>query len=113
MKKFIALYMGSPEQVGQPRVQMDDADIARGMAAWGKWMADHAAIVIDQGGPLGVTKRAGKDGVSDMRNAVGGYTVITAESLEAAAKLFEGHPHFTIFPGDHVEVMEIMAIPGS
>jgi hypothetical protein len=30
----------------------------------------------------------------------------------AAAKLFEGHPHFTIFPGDGVEVMEVLPIPG-
>ncbi len=113
MKKFIALYMGSPDQVGQPMPQLDEATVAKGMAAWGKWMQDHASIVVDQGGPLGRTKRTGKDGVSDMRNAVGGYTVFTAESHEAAARLFEDHPHFMIFPGDHVEIMEIMPIPGS
>ena len=27
---------------------------------------------------------------------------------EAAAKLFQSHPHFTIFPGDAVEVMECL-----
>ena len=32
---------------------------------------------------------------------------------EAAVKLFEGHPHFTIFPGDSVEVMECLPIPGA
>ena len=41
-----------------------------------------------------------------------GFTIVKAESHEAAAKLFEGHPHFTIFPGDAVEVMEIMPVPG-
>jgi hypothetical protein len=34
------------------------------------------------------------------------------EERRAAAKLFEGHPHFTIFPGDGVEVMECLPIPG-
>ena len=28
------------------------------------------------------------------------------------AKLFEKHPHFTIFPGDSVEIMECLPIPG-
>jgi hypothetical protein len=39
------------------------------------------------------------------------YALVQAESHEAAAKLFEGHPHFTIFPGDGVEVMQVMPIP--
>ena len=28
-----------------------------------------------------------------------------------AAKMFEGHPHFTIFPGDSVEIMECLPLP--
>ena len=41
------------------------------------------------------------------------YTVVQAESHEAAAKLFLNHPHFTIFPGDGVEIMECLPIPGA
>jgi len=26
-------------------------------------------------------------------------------------RLFENHPHFSIFPGDAVEVMEVLPIP--
>jgi len=37
---------------------------------------------------------------------------VKADSHDAAAKLFEKHPHFTIFPGDSVEIMEILPIPG-
>jgi hypothetical protein len=39
------------------------------------------------------------------------YTVVQAESHEAAAKLFANHPHFTVFPGDGIEVMECLPIP--
>jgi hypothetical protein len=39
------------------------------------------------------------------------FTVVQAESHDAAAKLFVNHPHFTIFPGDAVEVMECLPIP--
>jgi hypothetical protein len=32
---------------------------------------------------------------------------------EAAAKLFENHPHFVIFPGESVEIMPVLPIPGA
>ena len=44
---------------------------------------------------------------------MGAFTVVRAESHAAAAKLFEKHPHFTIFPGDSVEVMPVLPIPGA
>lgn len=37
--------------------------------------------------------------------------VVEAEPHEAAAKLFENHPHFAIFPGDGAEVMECLPKP--
>jgi hypothetical protein len=43
--------------------------------------------------------------------ATAACTVVRAASHEDAAKLFEDHPHFTIFPGDGVEVMECLPIP--
>lgn len=110
MGKFLALYMGDPS--GARPAQPDEATIAKGMAAWQGWMQQHAAQIVETGGPLGTTKKASKAGVSDTRNAVAGYVVIEAPSHEAAAKLFEGHPHFAIFPGDSVEVMEVLPIPG-
>jgi hypothetical protein len=39
--------------------------------------------------------------------------VVRAASHEAAAKMFEGHPHFTIFPGEAVEVMPLLSVPGA
>jgi hypothetical protein len=32
---------------------------------------------------------------------------------EAAAKLFEKHPHFTNFPGECIEIMPVLPIPGA
>ena len=61
------------------------------------------------GGPLGKTKRITTRGVEDVSN--GAFAVVRAESHAAAAKLFENHPHFTIFPGESVEVMPILPIP--
>ena len=32
---------------------------------------------------------------------------------EAAAKLFEKHPHFTNFPGECIEIIPVLPIPGA
>src|SRR3954451_12050755 len=106
MAKFVALFMGYPE--GRQPPPPDEATIARGMAAWGAWMADHAAQVVDTGGPLGKTKKADKSGISDARNLVSGYVIVEAPSHDAAVRLFENHPQFAIFPGESVEVMEVL-----
>jgi hypothetical protein len=37
--------------------------------------------------------------------------IVQADSHEAAARMFEGHPHFAIFPGDALEIMECSPIP--
>ena len=109
MKTFMAIYMGSATgQMQRP----DEATIAKGLTAWHKWMADHAGAVVQTGGPLGKTKKTGKDGVSDISNRMTGYVVVQAESHQAAAQMFLNHPHFSIFPGDSVEVMECLPIPG-
>jgi hypothetical protein len=75
-------------------------------------MHEHMAIIVETGGPLGKTKRISKQGVADTRNNLAGFVVLQAESHDAAARLFLNHPHFTIFPGDGVEVMECLPIPG-
>jgi hypothetical protein len=82
-----------------------------GIAAWHAWMATHQAAVSDVGGPLGKTKKIGAAGVEDVTNQMAAFVVVRAESHEAAAKMFENHPHFTIFPGDSVEIMPILPVP--
>jgi hypothetical protein len=117
MKNYLAIYLGSPsarENSGWNK--MDEAQRkkreASGMKAWGEWMTTHQAAIVQTGGPLGKTKRAAAPGISDTKNNMVGYVVVQAESHEAAAKMFEHHPHFAIFPGDAVEIMECLPIPG-
>ena len=83
-----------------------------GMAAWRAWMEKHQAAVSAMGGPLGKTKKITERGIEDVSNEMGAFMVVRAESHEAAAKLFENHPHFTMFPGESVEVMPVLPIPG-
>jgi hypothetical protein len=83
-----------------------------GMAAWKAWVEKHQAVIVSMGGPLGKTKKVSSGGIADTSNDLGAFTVVRAESQDAAAKLFENHPHFAIFPGERVEIMPILPIPG-
>jgi len=115
MKKFLAIYLGTPESHADWDALSEterESRIQRGMKAWGDWMAKHANAVLDTGGPLGKTKQTSKQGLKDVRNAMTGYVIVQAEAHEAAARMFENHPHFTIFPGQAVEIMECLPIPG-
>ena len=117
MKKFLAIYLGteaSLERSGWNKLneQERSARAAAGIKAWMEWGTANAAAIVEQGAPLGKTKRTSGDGVSDTKNTMTGYVIVQAESHEAAAKLFERHPHFTMFPGDSVEIMECLPLPG-
>jgi len=117
MKKFLAIYIGTASAFERSEWNtMDEAKRkkleASGIKAWGEWMTANKGAIVDQGGPLGKTKRTAAQGVSDIKNSMTGYVVVQAESHEAAARMFENHPHFTIFPGDSVEIMECLPIPG-
>jgi len=116
MPNIMALYVGSADAFARSSWDnLDDAarkerEIA-GMQAWGAWQERNKRVIADEGSPLGKTKRVDANGVSDTSNAVAGYIIVEAPSHEAAAKLFENHPHFSIFPGDSVEVMPCNPIP--
>ena len=114
MKTFLAIYIGTAaslekwKQLNEPERKAREAS---GVDAWMSWGKAHASIIVDQGAPLGKTKRISPEGIADIKNVMTGYVIVRAETHEAAAKLFENHPHFTIFPGDSVEIMECLPMP--
>lgn len=115
MKKFAAVFLGSDKSMSawhQLDAQTRAAREQEGMQAWGAWVEKHKGSIVEMGSPLGKTKLVNKAGVSDTKNMLTAYTVVQAESHQAAAEMFRNHPHFSIFPGDAVEVMECLPIPG-
>ncbi len=116
MKTFMAVYTGDPANFEKYQKQFPDpekrkANERAGMDAWKKWGEAHRKSIVADGGPLSKTKRVTRNGVADVRNNLAAYTVVRAESQDEAAKMFLDHPHFTIFPGDGVEIMEVLPIP--
>lgn len=114
MRKFVAIYTGSASAFDkwkamdeEKRRQQEKA----GKEAWRKWVTANEKSIVDHGSPLGKTKRISAQGISDTKNEIGAYTIVQAETHADAAKLFENHPHFMIFPGHSVEVMECLPMP--
>jgi hypothetical protein len=115
MKRFLAIYIGTEAALERAQwKRLDEEPQCAGSMGHqgldGLGTANSAAIV-DQGHPLGRTKRASPEGISDVKNSMTAYVIVQAESHDAAARLFENHPHFTIFPGDSVEIMECLPLP--
>ena len=115
---YLAVFLGSKTSVR--RVAWDalpegerHAKENEGMLAWKEWVEKHHAAIVSMGGPLGKTKKVSKGGIVDTSNEMNAFTAVRADSHEAAAKLFENHPHFAIFPGDSIEIMAVLPIPGA
>jgi hypothetical protein len=113
LKKFLALYL-IPAPVVQEWSKTDPAtrkaSEEKMHGEWNTWMSAHAKMITstDVGGK---TKLVTTNGVSDTKNDIFLYSVVEADSHEAAAKAFENHPHLQI-PQSSIQVMEIKAMGG-
>ena len=113
---YLALFLGSktsPRRAAWEALAEEQrrAKEREGIAAWKAWVEKHHGAIVVSGGPVGKTKRTTQRGIEDASNEVGAFVVVRAESHEAAARLFEQHPHFTIFPGDCIEIMPVLPTP--
>jgi hypothetical protein len=82
MKKFVFLAHG----------EMDQGPEARD--AHQRWWASMQGSVVDSGNPLIDVRDVGKDGAvsTDVEDPAKGYTIVEAESMDAAVALLEGCP---------------------
>jgi hypothetical protein len=114
MKRFLVTYLAPASVVAEWKKTDPDRRKAaedKMQAEWKKWMNDHAKIFADIGAGVGKTKLVTSQGISDTKNDIMLYSVVEADSHEAAARSFEGHPHLQI-PQSSIEIMEIHALPG-
>lgn len=113
MKKFLVLYQAPPSVIDEwkktPEAERKAAE-SKMMAEWQQWMTAHASMFTDKGAGAGKTKRITAQGASDTRNDIMLYQIVEADSHDAAAQQFIGHPHLQI-PQSSIEVMEISPLP--
>lgn len=80
------------------------------MEQWKSWMDNNDQSMVDSGGPLGKTKLITASGITDTKNTITGYSIVKADSLVEAAKIFENHPHFKMIGDGSVEVIEFVTM---
>ena len=100
MAKYLRSYHGG----GMPDSEEEGAKI---MAAWGVWMEQVGSALADAGAPVGEVATIAPDGSSTPGggvNPVTGYSLITADSLDAAIELAKGCP--ILLSGGSIEVGE-------
>jgi hypothetical protein len=107
MKKYLALYMATGADFERMMKESTPEQHKQGMEAWSKWGQKHQKEIVEMGAPLGKTKKVTKGGIDSIKNQVGGYSVVQANSHDEAAKIFTDSAHLTM-PGAWVEVMELV-----
>ena len=108
MTKFMVLYRSSTSA----RDQMANAtpeQMKAGMEAWMQWAGQAGDAVVDLGAPLAPAGHVGP-GSSDA-GEISGYSVLQADSAGALSGVLDGHPHLSM-PGNSIEVLEMLSMPG-
>ncbi len=108
MKKFLVLYrsnISTPERMAKATPEQNKAV----MAAWRGWAERSAASLVELGAPLGESTVLKGTATSGF---VGGFSIVQADSVGAAKKLFDGHPHFEN-SGNSIELLEWLAMSGA
>jgi hypothetical protein len=85
MSKFLVTYHGGSGMPGDP-AQMEGI-----REAFGAWLAEAGSAVTDPGAPLRPSTQV-SNGTPEPQVAIGGYTVIEADDVDAAVAVLRSHP---------------------
>lgn len=107
MKNFLVLYQAPISAMEQ----MASATPEQAKAGMDAWMAWAQKAVVDLGLPVGNGTSITKGAVAKGASKIAGYSILQAESMQAATALLEGHPHLHV-PGASIEVLEGLPLPG-
>ncbi|WOH19774.1 YciI family protein [Paenarthrobacter sp. GOM3] len=111
MSRFVFIYHApmTPAEAAPPAPE----DMAAVMGEWNAWAAKVGDGLVDFGTPLANGVRVASDGgTAPSQREVAGYSIIEAESMEAALQLAKEHPHLKMPGGCEIEVHEAQQIPG-
>jgi hypothetical protein len=108
MSRYIYLYKG-------PATPMDEftaEQTAEQTRLWGEWMARVGPALTDVGAPFGAGLALADDGTNPTPTDLTGYSIVEAESLDAARGLLHEHPFLAEGKGRFsIEVFELVPVP--
>jgi hypothetical protein len=110
MPNYVVLY-NAPVSASDQMGNNDPEMAAAVMQAWNDWSAKVGSGMVDLGTPLGNGRRVTAGGSGEADTEVAGYSILSAEDVESAVALLDGHPHLQM-PGASIEVHETLEIPG-
>lgn len=101
MPNYVFAYHGG----GMPETAEEGAKV---MAAWNSWYGSMGEAVVDGGAPVGKSVTVSSRGIANDggANPLSGYTVVKADSIEAACEMAKGCPMVVAGNGS-VEVAQI------
>lgn len=105
MPKFVLAYHGAPQFKSK-------ADGVAHMAAWTAWRQGLGKAVVDRGLPLSASRTIHPDGTvvdGGGANPLVGYTVLQADSIDAAIGLVRPCPHLSA--GGSIEIAQALDFP--
>lgn len=86
-----------------------EAEREQAMAAWGQWFGQLGSAVVEPGNPVGASTSVTSSGSNGAAGSgLTGYSVIAADSLEAAADLVKDCP--ILAGGGKVDVYETIQV---
>jgi YCII-related domain len=98
MTNYVLLYKGG----GVPATEEEQQQV---MADWGSWYGKLGQAMVDGGNPFGPSRSVAADGsASDGGSGMTGYSIVQADSLDAATEMARSCPIVT--GGGTVEVYE-------
>ena len=103
MSKYILGYHGGSGMANT------EEEVAAVMAKWGAWFAELGEAIVDGGAPTAQAATVASDGsVADGggSNPLTGYSIVNADSLDAATAMAKSCPILEV--GGSVEVAELM-----
>ncbi len=82
---------------------------AKHMAKWNAWVDGLGDAAVNPGSPLGMSKTVSSDGVSDDggSNPLSGFSIVKADSMDAALEMAKGCPHLEHGTIEVAEVLEM------
>jgi hypothetical protein len=103
MAKYVYAYRGG-------KMPETDAEREAAMTAWGAWFGGLGAATLDPGNPFSVSSTVSADGSvgGSGTSGLGGYSIVSAGSLDAATELAKGCP--VLAAGGSVDVYEVLEI---
>ena len=103
MANYVLVYSGG-------MIPATEAEQNATMAAWGTWYESLGQSIVDSGNPFGPSTSVASGGTVSQGapSALTGYTIIAADSLDAATEQAKGCP--ILGSGGRVDVYETFRI---